>query len=104
MVLERMRPVNHPVLERVRRRDVAQAEALDAWLRRITDDYADRVLPLTSAIAETWGRLNVPDPLPVVDSLLAATAHVHGLTVVTRNGADISRTGVAVLDPFKGQP
>jgi hypothetical protein len=91
-------------IERVRRRDLAQADALDTWLRRITDGYADRVLPITSAIAETWGRLNAPDPLPVVDSLLAATAHVHGLTVVTRNVADMSRTGVAVMDPFDGQP
>lgn len=87
-------------VERIRRRDVAQAEALDAWLRRIADDHADRVLPVTSTIAETWGRLNVPDPLPVVDALLAATALVHGLTVATRNVGDIARTGVAVVNPF----
>lgn len=89
-------------VERIRRRDVAQAEALDAWLRRIVDDHADRVLPITSTIAETWGRLNVPDPLPVVDALLAATALVHDLTVATRNVADIARTGVAVVNPFNG--
>jgi len=87
-------------VEQVRRRDVAQAEVLDAWLRRITRDHADRVLPITSTIAETWGRLNVPDPLPVVDALLAATALVHGLTVATRNVDDIARTGVAVVNPF----
>lgn len=89
-------------VERVRRRDVEQAEALDAWLRRITDAHADRVLPITSPIAETWGRLNVRDPLPVVDALLAATALVHGLTVATRNVTDIARTGVAVVNPFDG--
>lgn len=89
-------------VERIRRRDVAQAEALDAWLRRIVDDHADRVLPITSTIAETWGRLNVPDPLPVVDALLAATALVHDLTVATRNVGDIARTGVAVVNPFNG--
>lgn len=87
-------------IERVRRRDVAQAEVLDAWLGRITNDYANRVLPITSEIAETWGRLNVPDPLPVVDGLLAATARAHGLTVITRNVADIARTGVPVVNPF----
>lgn len=89
-------------VERIRRRDVTQAEALDAWLRRIVDDHADRVLPITSTIAETWGRLNVPDPLPVVDALLAATALVHDLTVATRNVGDIARTGVAVVNPFNG--
>lgn len=87
-------------IELVRRRDVGQAEDLDAWLGRIADDYADRVLPITGEIAETWGRLNVPDPLPVVDGLLAATALVHRLTVVTRNVADIAKAGVAVVNPF----
>jgi len=86
-------------VERIRRRDVAQAEALDAWLRRV-GRHADRVLPVTSSIAETWGRLNVPDPLPVVDALLAATALEHGLTVATRNVGDVARTGVAVVNPF----
>jgi hypothetical protein len=47
--------------------------------------------------------LGVPDPLPVIDSLLAATASVHGLTLVTRNVADIERTGVAFINPFKGE-
>jgi len=47
-----------------------------------------------------WGRLNVPDPLPVIDGLLAATAIVHGLTLVTRNVSDVERTGVEVLSPW----
>lgn len=87
-------------VERMRRRDPAQALALDAWLRRITRQYADRILPVTTDVAETWGKLNVPDPLPVIDSLLAATAHVHGLTVATRNVDDIARIGVPVVNPF----
>jgi toxin FitB len=57
-------------------------------------------LPVDSAVAETWGRLNAAAPLPVVDGLLAATALVHDLTLVTRNVADVERTRVAVLDPF----
>ncbi|WP_295437437.1 PIN domain-containing protein [uncultured Thiodictyon sp.] len=61
---------------------------------------ADRVLPITPAIADRWGRLGVPDPLPVIDSLLAATALVHGLTLVTRNVGDMQRTGVPVFNPF----
>jgi predicted nucleic acid-binding protein len=87
-------------VERVRRRDRASAQALETWLRQITTAYAERVLPITTEIAEAWGRLNVPDPLPVIDSLLSATAQVHGMTVATRNVADISRTGVPVLNPF----
>jgi predicted nucleic acid-binding protein len=87
-------------VERVRRRDTAAAEVLDTWLSQVTDTYAERVLPVTTQIAERWGRLNVPDPLPVIDSLLAATAHVHGLTVATRNVSDYERTGVATLNPF----
>jgi hypothetical protein len=55
---------------------------------------------VTIDVATVWGELNVPNPLPVVDSLVAATAHVHGLAVATRNTVDIARTGVPVVDPF----
>lgn len=61
---------------------------------------ADRVLPIDETIAETWALLGIPHPLPLIDRLLAATAKVHGLTLVTRNIADIQSTGVALLDPF----
>jgi hypothetical protein len=61
---------------------------------------ADRVLPIDEPIAEAWARLSIPDPLPFVDGLLAASAKVRGLTLVTRNTADIARTGVKLLDPF----
>lgn len=60
----------------------------------------DRVLPIDARVAERWGALNVPDPLPTVDGLLAATALVHDMTLVTRNTRDVSSTGVDVLDPF----
>jgi hypothetical protein len=62
--------------------------------------YDDRIVPVTAEVAEAWGRLNVPDPVPVVDGLLAATALVHGWTLVTRNTADVVSTGVRLLDPF----
>ncbi len=61
---------------------------------------AERVLVVTPGIAERWGRLNIPDPLPVIDSLLAATALEHDLTLVTRNIKDVKRTGVSLLNPF----
>ncbi|MBB6172970.1 putative nucleic acid-binding protein [Nocardiopsis mwathae] len=58
------------------------------------------MLPITADITEEWGRLSVPDPLPVIDGLSAATAKVHGLTLVTRNTKDVRRPGVDLLDPF----
>ena len=87
-------------VERLRRRDPAQATVYDSWLETLRRDYRDRILPITVAVAETWGRFNTPDPLPVIDSLLAATAHAHTLTLVTRNTADVARTGVPLLNPF----
>ncbi len=61
---------------------------------------AGRILPVTQAIAERWGRLNAPDPLPVIDGLLAATALEQDLTLVTRNVRDVERSGVRLLNPF----
>jgi toxin FitB len=87
-------------IERVRRRDKRSARALEQWLRSLVESYADRVLAVDATVAERWGELNVPDPLPVVDGLIAATARVHGLTVVTRNSDDFKRAGVEVLNPF----
>ena len=88
-------------IERSRQRDPAKAGALEQWLGTLTRHFRDRALPVDSAIAEVWGRLNGPRPLPVIDSLLAATALVHDLTLVTRNTADIKITGVAVLNPWR---
>jgi predicted nucleic acid-binding protein len=87
-------------IELIRRRDDASASVLDGWLRQVVTQHDTRILPIDRAIAETWALFNVPDPVPVVDGLLAATAHVHGLTLVTRNSADIARTGVPHLNPF----
>lgn len=86
-------------IESLRRRDLPSALALEHWLAALTDGFADRILPVDRMVAEEWGRLNVPDPVPAVDGLLAATARVHGLTLVTRNTRDVARTGVPLLDP-----
>jgi hypothetical protein len=88
-------------IERIRRRDRRAATALDRWLRTLVRDYEDRLLPVDRAVAEQWGRLNVPDPVPVVDGLLAATAAVHSLVLATRNVKDLERTQVALFDPFR---
>jgi toxin FitB len=82
------------------RSDPAQADVYEAWLVTVLRDYADRVLPVDAEVAEEWGRMNVPDPVPVVDGLMAATAKVRNMTFVTRNTADVARTGVRLLNPF----
>jgi len=89
-------------IELKRRNDVEQAEGLDRWFWRMRTRLGDRVLPVDEPITEAWARLSVPDPLPLIDGLLAATAKVRGLTLVTRNIADVMRTGVSILDPFSG--
>lgn len=88
-------------VDRLARRDPVQAEVYETWLQQLYSDHHDRIIPLSPPIAEVWGRLNVPDPLPVVDGLMAATAKVRGLTFVTRDTAALARTGVRLLDPFE---
>lgn len=87
-------------VERLARRDPVQAEVFEQWLKQLVAVYEDRIIPVTTDVAEVWGRLNVPDPVPVVDGLLAATALVRGWTLVTRNTGDVASTGVRLLDPF----
>jgi predicted nucleic acid-binding protein len=90
-------------IERLRRRDPIQASMYEVWLSTLLRDYSDRIISITADIAEEWGRMNVPDPVAVIDGLMAATAKVRGLTLVTRNIADVSRTGVALLNPFEAR-
>jgi predicted nucleic acid-binding protein len=87
-------------IELKRRRDPQQAKSLDRWLLQMRTRLGDRVLPIDEPVAEAWALLAVPNALPFIDGLLAATAKVHGLTLVTRNLADIAATGVLFLDPF----
>ena len=90
-------------VERLRRRDPVQAERLEQRLLAVTTAFSERILPISAAVAERWGRNNVPDSLPVIDGLLAATAQEHGLTLVTRNVRDVERCGVSLLNPFSDQ-
>jgi len=87
-------------IELVRRRDAEAAAALGGWLEDIVTTHSDRILPVDRTVAEEWGRLNVPEPIPVVDGLIAATARVHGLRVATRDLDDLERAGVDCHDPF----
>ena len=89
-------------IELVRPRDVKQAEGLERWLDGLLVAYRDRILPVTTEVAQAWGRLNASNrPVPIIDGLMVATAVVHRLTFVTRNVADVARTGVPVLNPFE---
>lgn len=87
-------------VELKRRRDEVAARHLDLWLQGLCSGFASRILPIDERVAEVWAGLNVPDPRPVVDGLIAATAVVHGLTLVTRNTRYFEGTGVELLDPF----
>jgi predicted nucleic acid-binding protein len=88
-------------IERLRRKDAVAAHALGQWLGGLLGAYADHIIGLDVETAQEWGRLNVPDPLPVIDGLLAACARVRGWTLVTRNTADLARSGTALLNPFE---
>lgn len=93
----------HRGVERVRRRgDIGQADALGEWLSRVVRQFADRILPVDAAVAVEWGRQDQAQPAPVVDGLIAATAVVHDLTLVTRNRRDMECTGVRLHNPFSG--
>lgn len=87
---------------RLRMRDPVTADLYAAWLGRVERAYAGRTLAVDSQVAEAWATLNAARPLPVVDSLLAATASVHGLTLVTRNVSDLAGVEVPLLNPFAG--
>ena len=87
-------------IEAIRKRDPRAATALERWLDKLMQAHSDRVLPVDAATADEWGRLDARENLPVVDGLLAATAQVHDLTLVTRNVKDVVSTGIDVLDPF----
>ncbi|MGW6200158.1 PIN domain-containing protein [Kribbella sp. NPDC055110] len=87
-------------VERLATRDPERAAAIDDWLQRLVRGYSDRIVPVSLEVAEAWGRLNATGPLPLADGLMAATALVHDWTFVTRNTADVERTGVRLLNPF----
>lgn len=83
------------------RRDPAQGAVLRTWLdAHVLPAFAGRVLAVDAAVTLRSARLHVPDPRPVRDGLIAATALVHGMTVVTRNAADFAPTGVPTCNPW----
>ncbi len=88
-------------VRQVARRDPAQGAILRAWLDgHVLPAFAGRVLSIDTAVAQRCAGLHVPDPRAERDSLIAATALVHGMTIVTRNVSDFEPTGVPVLNPW----
>jgi predicted nucleic acid-binding protein len=86
---------------RIERRDPAQGARLRAWVdHRILPEFADRTLSVDSAVALRCAPLHVPDPRPERDAFIAATALVHGMTIVTRNLADFAPIGVPLVNPW----
>jgi predicted nucleic acid-binding protein len=88
-------------IEKARPRDPAQAQALENWLSAVQKAFAERVLPVDQLVAEEWGRMTAARSVPSIDALLAATAKVHRMTLVTRNLSDVSGLGADVLNPFE---
>ncbi|QND48034.1 type II toxin-antitoxin system VapC family toxin [Rhizobium lusitanum] len=83
-----------------RRSDPRAATHLEEWLRKLRHDHSGRILPITDQIAVEWGRLAALRPRGEADGLIAATAIVHDLIVVTRNTKDFDDTGVSIVDPW----
>ncbi|MCI0466529.1 MAG: type II toxin-antitoxin system VapC family toxin [Beijerinckiaceae bacterium] len=82
------------------RRDRRASGHLSEWLQKLRREHADRILPITDAIAIEWGRIAALRPRGDVDGLIAATAIVHGLILVTRNAADFDGINVSIVDPW----
>ncbi len=84
------------------RRDPRAAAVFKDWLRAVRAEYAQRLLPVTEEIAEQWGRADSLRRLPTTDGLMAATAVVHDLILVTRNERDVEGSGARTFNPFSG--
>ena len=89
----------------IERKDAAQGAVLRAWMdRHVLPEFAERTLPVDTAVAQRCARLHVPDRRGERDALIAATALIHGMAVVTRNVADFEPTGVTIVDPWQPSP
>jgi predicted nucleic acid-binding protein len=83
-------------------RDREKARALQGWLARLEVAFRGRTVPVDRDIAHEWGRMSATRPIPVIDGLLAASAKVRDLTLVTRNTKQLAGLGARLLDPFRG--
>ncbi len=84
-----------------RRRDPRAGERLQIWFDGLRRDFGDRILPVDERVAIAWGRIAAGRSRSVTDALIAATAQVHGLTLVTRNVRDFADLGLPLVDPWQ---
>jgi predicted nucleic acid-binding protein len=85
----------------IERRDPPQGAIFRSWFEsHVLPAFAGRILPVDTAVAQRCAALHVPDPRPAMDSLIAATALVHGMTLVTRNVVDFQSSGVTIINPW----
>jgi predicted nucleic acid-binding protein len=88
----------------IERKDATQGALLRSWLEQhVLPEFSGRTLPVDTAVAQRCAQLHVPDKRSERDALIAATALVHGMTVITRNVADFLPTGVALINPWEAQ-
>ena len=87
-------------IELLRNRDPGQAEVLENWLAYLEPNFEGRILSIDADITDAWGRMHQIRNIPAVDGLLAATAKIHRLTLVTRNIQHFQGLGVNLLNPF----
>jgi predicted nucleic acid-binding protein len=88
-------------IELLRKKSPADCIPFEIWLQKLQSDYANCTIAITAEIAGRWGELSALRPLPVIDSLLAATALEHGLTLATRNTKDFDGLGISIVNPFQ---
>ena len=88
-------------IELLRKKSLADCMPFEIWLQKLQSEYANCTIAITAEIAERWGELSALRPLPVIDSLLAATALEHGLTLATRNTKDFDGLGISIVNPFQ---
>lgn len=84
------------------RKDAVAAVSLENWLDDLRGTHADRILPIDEAVAVAWGQMMATRNLPIADALIAATARIHALVLVTRNVADFAGTGIEIVNPWPG--
>ncbi len=87
-------------VEKLALRDSASAAVYERWMAQLITHFGDRLLSVDHTVAQAWGQLRASRPIPVVDSLLAATALAHDLTLVTRNTRDFADLGISLFNPF----
>jgi predicted nucleic acid-binding protein len=88
-------------IELLRKKSPEKCAPLENWLQKLHSDYAHCTIAITAEISERWGELSSIRTLPVIDSLIAATALEFGLTLVTRNTKDFDGFGIPIVNPFQ---